>query len=180
MQYMITLFYSRQLLHHHYSFHTLWELLRASLCYLTVFTLFCFYPHVSSFVTRQLQSGWKVPTKRCSWFQFGQLDAPSKLEKSSVRASMVLETFQRVSQWLLSCFLDSEVNCFCLLPVLEVDDVGSLQACLQEVAQFLVLGCWARFWAAVLNPCWYRLQTHIGGYIKGKIVKPRHGWFAKI
>lgn len=40
-----------------------------------------------------------------------------------------------------------------LLPVLEVDDVGSLQACLQEIAQFYVLGGWARLWAAVLNTC---------------------------
>lgn len=40
------------------------------------------------------------------------------------------------------------------LPVLEVDDVGPLQAGLQEVAQLHVLWCRSRFWAAVLNPCW--------------------------
>lgn len=45
-----------------------------------------------------------------------------------------------------------------LLPVLEVDDVGSLQARLQEIAQFYVLGGWARLWAAVLNTCRQGLQ----------------------
>lgn len=45
-----------------------------------------------------------------------------------------------------------------LSPVLEVDDVGSLQARLQEIAQFYVLGGWARLWAAVLNTCRQGLQ----------------------
>lgn len=40
-----------------------------------------------------------------------------------------------------------------LLPVLEVDDMSSLQAHLQEIAQFYVLGCWARLWATVLDTC---------------------------
>lgn len=39
------------------------------------------------------------------------------------------------------------------VPVLKVDDVGSLQARLQEIAQFYVLGGWARLGAAVLNTC---------------------------
>lgn len=40
-------------------------------CNITVFTLSCFYQAVSSFVARWLQSGWKVPTKGCSWFCLG-------------------------------------------------------------------------------------------------------------
>lgn len=50
-----------------------------------------------------------------------------------------------------------------LSPVLEVDDVRSLQACLQEVAQFYVLGCRARLWAAILNPRWQCLQKETYG-----------------
>lgn len=53
-----------------------------------------------------------------------------------------------------------------LLPVLEVDDVGSLQARLQEIAQFYVLGGWARLWAAVLNTCRQSLQREKTGVKK--------------
>lgn len=53
-----------------------------------------------------------------------------------------------------------------LLPVLEVDDVGSLQAHLQEIAQFYVLGGWARLWAAVLNTCRQCLQKEKTGVKK--------------
>lgn len=62
----------------------------------------------------------------------------------------------------------STSNLFPLLPILEVDDVGSLQARLQEVAQFQVLGCRAGLWAAVLNSCRQRLQkqTYISPRIK--------------
>lgn len=53
-----------------------------------------------------------------------------------------------------------------LSPVLEVDDVGSLQAHLQEIAQFYVLGGWARLWAAVLNTCRQGLQKGKAGVKK--------------
>lgn len=58
----------------------------------------------------------------------------------------------------LSCIDRSITSCFPLSPVLEVDDMGSLQACLQEVSQFQVLGCWSGLWAAILHSCWQRLH----------------------
>lgn len=45
-----------------------------------------------------------------------------------------------------------------LVPVLEVDDMCSLQTRLQEIAQFNVLGGGARLWASVLNTCRQGLQ----------------------
>ena len=44
-------------------------------------------------------------------------------------------------------------------PVFKVDDVGPLQACLQEIAQLLVVSRGPRLGAAVLHPCWQRLGT---------------------